>query len=116
TCCAGIQSNFTARSTLLEAMTMDKPVKINAAAKILNAKPTRLRQKMRARGIVDKNNLPRHDLVERGLFEVKTGQFVKGRTGIRQNYAVTLVTGSGLTFLSALMEEGKADQAAERSM
>ena len=29
---------------------------------------------MRARGILDKNNLPRHDLVERGLFEVKTGQ------------------------------------------
>lgn len=74
-----------------------------------------LRKKMRATGVLDRNNLPRHDLVKQGLFKVVTGQYVKGKTGIRGDYAVTLVTGAGLTYLSALLEESNNNDNAERS-
>jgi len=84
---------------------MDKPVMINQAAKILSVPPSRLRQVLRSQKVIDRNNLPRHELVQRGLFHVENRQFVKGKTGIRGNYAVALVTGSGLTYISALMKE-----------
>ena len=84
---------------------MDKPVLINQAAKMLEIPPSRLRHLLRTRKVIDRNNLPRHELVERGLFHVENRQFRKGKTGILGNYAVALVTGSGLTYISALLEE-----------
>ena len=86
---------------------MDNPVKINVAAKLLNEKPSVLRQTMKARGVLTSKNLPRHDLVEQGLFQIKTGRYRKGKTGILGDYATTLVTGSGLAFLGSLIEEAK---------
>lgn len=87
---------------------MDKPVLIDQAAKLLEVKPCRLRQIMRAKRVIDNRNLAHHDLVKKGLFHVETRQYVRGQTGIRNNYCVTLVTGAGLTYLSALLEEAKA--------
>ena len=84
---------------------MDNPVKINVAAKLLNEKPSVLRRTMRVHGVLNSKNLPRHDLVKQGLFQVKTGRYPKGKTGILGDYATTLVTGSGLAFLGSLIEE-----------
>ena len=77
---------------------------LSQAAKLLDYGPNKLRALLRQRDVLDANNLPRRDYVQSGDFKVAIREHV-GAYDIRHQYAITLVSGRGLTLLRQLIDE-----------
>lgn len=84
---------------------MERPVKINEAAKMLELRPKSVWRTLRQRQIITRKNLPAPEFIQRGLFTVETRQYLKKGTNVKKQYAITLVTSNGLAFINALMAE-----------
>jgi len=74
-----------------------------AAAKQIGTTRHRLLQVLKSRGLFHSNNLPRSELIQAGLFVVQTRAYHNRVSGISKQYAVTLVTGHGLSWLQDVM-------------
>lgn len=78
------------------------------AAKQLGISRKKLFGLLRKHGYLNADNTPRHHLVQEGLFTVDTRAFDNRVSGIRRQYAVTLVTGAGLCWLHTLIDTDSA--------
>jgi len=95
---------------------MRNAVMIKDAAEILNIGSHTLFRTLKDKGIIGAlNKLPRRDLVMQGLFEVDIREFQKGRSGVKKQYSVTLVTPAGLSYLREVIEQVKTDEASNES-
>ena len=85
---------------------------VKEAASFLNIGSNTLFKKLREQGVLSHRNLPRSDLVKAGYFEVSLRQFEKrtDRFAVKQQYAVTLVTGPGLAFIQELIDPPEEDK------
>ena len=78
---------------------------MQAAAKQLGISRNALFALLRTHGHLNADNTPRHHLVREGLFTVDTRAFNNRVSGIRRHYTVTLVTGTGLSWLHSLVND-----------
>jgi phage antirepressor YoqD-like protein len=78
---------------------------LDDAARVIGAGPRALRHELRERGILDDKNIARRQWVQQGCFRVEARAYQLPGTRIQRHYAVTLVTGSGLSLLSEIAEQ-----------
>lgn len=83
----------------LHGMTM------HSAALQLGISRAKLFALLKGKGLFNADNTPRIDLVRAGLFTVRVRQFDNPVSGISRQYATTLVTGNGLSWLHALVND-----------
>jgi phage antirepressor YoqD-like protein len=91
-----------------------EPLLIKDAAKLLNIGSVTLYRILHEQGLLHKtSNLPRHDLVQAGIFRTELRDFRLGKTdrswGTQKTYSVTLVTELGLTYLQQVIDQYQAE-------
>ena len=79
--------------------------RLQDAARMLNVGPRTLIQELRARGILDQHNLPYRHHVESGDFTISQRQHTLRGYHITRYYALTLVTGKGMTLLATIAQD-----------
>ncbi|HWK53119.1 MAG TPA: phage antirepressor KilAC domain-containing protein [Hyphomicrobiales bacterium] len=94
------------------------PLLLSDAAKVLHIGPKILRKVLRDRGVLGRlNDLPRRDLIDKGIFAIEQRSFRKGRTdanpGIETTYYVTLVTAYGMTWLQEVVDGHRGQEAVD---
>lgn len=80
-------------------------IRLGDAAKALEVGSRTLISELRARNILDANNLPLRAHVESGDFLVDQRQHTLRGYHITRYYPITLVTGKGMTLLAEIVRE-----------
>jgi phage antirepressor YoqD-like protein len=84
-------------------------VMIRKAAKQLDIGSNTLFKKLRKAGVLKSNNLPRRDMIERGLMMTEIRSYrQRGTTdAVSRPYEVTLVTEEGVEFLKHFLDHSE---------